>query len=355
MNKAIALPDRAADLSLRLLAWLNVLFLVVFLALLSAATGQARAETVACTGVDLMAGLERDDPTAAGTIRREADATLNGSGLLWTVEKPGVPASYLFGTMHLTDPRVTDLTPRAQAAFDAAGTVVIETTEVLDEAKMLASLMAEPDLMMFTDDTTLMSLLSPEDQKLVAEALDRRGIPPGSVAKMKPWMLSAALALPACELARKEGGAPMLDIKLARDAKAQGKTLEGLETVVSQMRAMASLPMDFHMKGLVETLKLGDRMDDVIETMIVLYENEDTGAFWPLFRAVLPAGEGDDAGYAEFEEAMITSRNQVMADNAAPILDRGGAFVAVGALHLPGPEGLVEKLRRAGYTVTAAR
>jgi uncharacterized protein YbaP (TraB family) len=72
-----------------------------------------------------------------------------------------------------------------------------------------------------------------------------------------------------------------------------------------------------------------------------------------LFRAVLPSGEGDDAGYAAFEEAMITGRNRTMADKAAPLLDRGSAFMAVGALHLPGPTGLIELFRTAGYTVTA--
>ena len=45
--------------------------------------------------------------------------------------------------MHMTDPRVTALTPPAQQAFDGAGTVVIETTEVLDQAKMMASIMAK--------------------------------------------------------------------------------------------------------------------------------------------------------------------------------------------------------------------
>ena len=45
----------------------------------------------------------------------------------------GQRPSYLFGTMHMTDPRVTALTPTAQKAFDGAGTVVIETTEVLDQ------------------------------------------------------------------------------------------------------------------------------------------------------------------------------------------------------------------------------
>jgi uncharacterized protein YbaP (TraB family) len=195
--------------------------------------------------------------------------------------------------------------------------------------------------------------MSPEDAAAVARALDERGIPAASVAKMKPWILSAMVALPACELARKAGGAPVLDLKLAQEAKAQGKSLEGLETVADQLRAMASLPMEFHMQGLVETLKLGDRIDDVIETMIVLYERGDTGMFWPLLRAVLPTATEDEAGYAAFEEAMINSRNRTMADHAGPILNRGNAFVAVGSLHLPGKDGLVELFRKAGYTVSA--
>ncbi len=42
-----------------------------------------------------------------------------------------------------------------------------------------------------------------------------------------------------------------------------------------------------------------------------------------------------------------------MCDGALPHLDKGGAFIAVGALHLPGKTGLVSLLREAGYTLTA--
>jgi uncharacterized protein len=129
--------------------------------------------------------------------------------------------------------------------------------------------------------------------------------------------------------------------------------VEGLETAESQLRAMASLPLAFHMKGLVDTLKLGDKVNDINETMILLYQRGETGMFWPLFRAAMPEEQNDAAGYAAFEETMITSRNKVMIDHAEPILARGNAFMAVGALHLPGPEGLVEDFRKAGYTVTA--
>lgn len=354
MKRVIAIADRAALVSLKLLVALNVLFFLSFLIFLLLAAGKAHAEIPVCTGVDMLSALQKDDPAGYRKITAEAAATLNGKGLLWKLEKPGEKPSFLFGTMHMTDPRVTALPPAAQTAYDAADIVVIETTEVLDKQKMMAALLKEPDLMMFTDDTTLSSLLSPDDAAVVNKALDARGIPPGSVAKMKPWLLSAMVALPVCEVARQAGGAPVLDVKLAEDAKALGKTVEGLETVAGQLRAMASLPLAFHMKGLVDTLKLGDRMNDVNETMILLYQRGDTGMFWPLFRVVLPGAEDDAAGYAAFEQTMITSRNKVMVDHALPILAKGNAFMAVGALHLPGPEGLVEDFRKAGYTVTPA-
>ncbi|TIU80729.1 MAG: polysaccharide biosynthesis protein GumN, partial [Mesorhizobium sp.] len=301
----------------------------------------------------LLAGLAKSDPAAFKKVETEAAAVPNGRGLVWKLEKPGEEPSYLFGTMHMTDARVTTLPAAAQKAYEGADTIIIETTDALDKAKMMAAMAAEPGLMMFTDNTTLSSLLSPEDAAVLNKGLDARGIPPLTVAKMKPWILSAMVALPACEVARQSAGAPVLDVKLAADAKASGKDVEGLETAVDQLRAMASLPLAYHMKGLVETLKLGDKVNDVNETMIVLYQRGEVGMFWPLFRTVLPDTADDQAGYAAFEQTMITSRNKVMVAHAMPILARGNAFMAVGALHLPGPDGLVEDFRKAGYSVTA--
>ena len=123
---------------------------------------------------------------------------------------------------------------------------------------------------------------------------------------------------------------------------------------MSQLEAMASLPMDFHIKGLVETLKLGDRIDDVIETMIVLYVNGDTGTFWPLFKSV-DAGRPGRRGRLCGLRADDDHRAQPGGWPSRQILSwpTGNAFIAVGALHLPGREGLIELFREAGYTVTA--
>lgn len=354
MKKAVALADRVSSLSLWLIALANVLFLLAFLATLVAMSGQAQAAAPVCTGQDMLQEMAASDPGALEKIRAEAARTPNGAGLLWKIEKEGAEPSFLFGTMHMTDPRVVTLPPDAQAAFDASATVVIETTDVLDQAKMMASFMENPELMMFTDKTTLPSLLSPDDKAMVDAALSRRGIPLASVIKMKPWVLSAMVALPACEMARKAAGEPVLDLNLATQAKAAGKELGGLETAKSQLEAMASLPLAFHVEGLVETLRLGDGIDDVIETMIGIYQSGDTGLFWPFFRAALPSGHDGESGYSAFEETMITARNGVMAREARPFLDKGRAFIAVGALHLPGDKGVIALLRNDGYTVTRA-
>jgi uncharacterized protein YbaP (TraB family) len=354
MTRLSALADRAALPVMRLAAAAHLVLLALFLASLVLVAGRAHAEAPACTGTNLLDSLAKDDPATLAKIKAEAAATQNGESILWKIEKHGIPASYLYGTMHVTDPRVTVLPDNARKAFDGSNTLVIETTDVLDEKAMLGSIMQTPELMMFTDSTTLTSLLSPEDKKVVDEALTERGIPPYSVSKMKPWVISAMVSLPACELARKAGGAPVLDVKLAEEAKAGGKTIAGLESARDQLEAMASLPLKFHLQGLVDTLKLGNKMDDVIETMVRIYQSGETGLFWPLFHAVLPQEDGGE-GYAAFEEKMITSRNKVMADHAAPLLDRGGVFMAVGALHLPGRDGVVSLLNKAGYAVTPVR
>jgi uncharacterized protein YbaP (TraB family) len=353
MKHTVALADRAAGLVLDLVAAANLVFVAAFVATLLMATRDASGQETTCTGKDLLAAMERDDPALLEQIRAEAASVENGQGMLWRIEKDGVEPSFVFGTMHMADPRVVALPAEAREAFDTATTVVIETTEVLDQAKMMAAVAAEPELMMFTDGTTLSSLLSEQDRETVEMALQERGIPFASVQKMKPWMIASLVALPACELARKAAGAPVLDVVLAQDAEAAGKRLEGLETIAEQLGAMASLPMEFHIEGLIETLKLGDRIDDVIETMVALYLEGETGTFWPFFRAVLPEGESSATGYVAFEETMITARNRTMADRSAPFIDAGGAFVAVGALHLPGPEGLVALLRDAGYAIEA--
>lgn len=336
---------------------LPIALLILLVAGLLMGTGRAGAsETSACNGVSLVKQLAASNPQKLAEVRARASGTRNGSGLLWKIEKSGIAPSYLFGTMHVTDPKVTRMPAAAQAAFDGAGTVVIETVEILDPAIAQAVLVQRPELTMFTDGTTLTSLLDEEEKQLIEAELSRRDIPFALVSHMKPWMISGLVALPACEMARKTRGVEFLDIKIAKTAKAQGKQLLGLESIGEQMAAMADLPMEFHIRGLIETIKLADLMPDIMATMTDLYLKGEIAQIMPLILAAGPQGaEQDVDGYAQFEERIVRMRNHVMAERAAPILDAGNAFIAVGALHLAGEEGVVALLQDAGYTVSPVR
>ncbi|MDF1610080.1 TraB/GumN family protein [Hoeflea sp. YIM 152468] len=331
---------------------LALLVLLVLGLIWGAGKAQAEEPPAACSGVSLVDKLAAVAPDKLAQARAAAAGVRNGRGLLWKVEKAGIEPSWLFGTMHVTDPRVTEMPGVARTAFENAGTVVIETIDILDPATAQAALMADPDLTMFTGDTTLTSFLDEGEAALVEAELARRGIPLALVSKMKPWMIAGLVALPACELARKAAGIDFLDVKLANTAKANGKQVLGLETIGEQIAAMADLPMDFHIRGLVETVRLADLMPDIMATMTGLYLDGEIAQIMPVILAAGPEETGDDAsGYADFEKRIVTMRNHVMAERATPILDQGDAFIAIGALHLPGDEGVVALLQDAGYSV----
>ena len=347
--------DRLADVGLWLLAAIHVLVALAFFLVLASLSPAHAQEPPVCGGNNLLAKYEKDDPVAFAKLRAEADAIPNGKAIFWKIEKEGQPASWLLGTMHVTDPRVLAMPAAARSAFAAAATVVIESDEIADEKKAGATMLTRPDPTMFTDGKSITDFLDKEDAEKLAEGLKNRGLSLTAVARMKPWMIASFVALPACEIARKTAGAAFLDQRLAKDALAQGKTLKGLETLIEQISALDSLPLEPQVQGLVQTLELGDTLQDVIETMSQLYLAGDTGMIMPMMRAAAAQTDEDAEAYADFEQRIIIDRNHTMAERAAPILAGGNVFMAVGALHLPGPEGVVELLRKQGFTLTAVK
>ena len=350
MHFAFRLRDVVAAIAL---AVPYLLLFALVCAMLFAPRLAHAATPVACEGKSLVQSLKTESPKRYAEAIAEGEAIPNGHGKLWRIEKAGTDPSFLFGTMHVTDPRVTELPAPAEKAFDGAKTVVIETIDILDPQKAQLALLGKPELTMFADGSSLDTLLDKDDLELVKSELDRRGIPLPLVARMKPWMIAGMIALPDCETVNKQAGVAFLDQKLAETAQAKGKTLKGLESIGEQLEAMNSLPMEFHVQGLVETIKLGDLMPDIMATMTDLYLKGDIAMIMPVITAASPENLDEEAeAYAQFEDRIIRMRNHVMAERAAPILAEGGAFIAVGALHLPGEEGVVALLRQSGYDVT---
>ncbi|MDA4845589.1 TraB/GumN family protein [Hoeflea poritis] len=335
---------------------LHLIFLLSFVAALLLATQRANAQDVACRGENLVEIMARDNPDRLAEIRQKAAATPNGDSLLWRIEHAGAEPSWLYGTMHATDPRVLEMSDAARSAFDGAQTIVVESSEITNLEGAMASLMTDPSLTMLGAGETLQSLLEEADLAEVETVLKQRGVPITFVSRMQPWMVFSLISVPECELVRRGKGISFLDKKLADDALEQGKSLKGLETLKEQLSVLSGLPLDVQARLLVDTATLGDLLEDVTATMTELYLDGQVGMIMPLVEATtIETDTADTGAYAEFEKNLVLKRNHTMAERVLPILDEGNAFVAVGALHLPGEEGLVALLRDRGYTVTAVR
>ncbi|MEX6508306.1 TraB/GumN family protein [Jiella sp. M17.18] len=331
------------------------LILACLLVGLVAARAEDKPADATCHGKNLVDALRADGKLAG--VEAKAKAVPNGAGKLFRIEKDGLPPSYIFGTMHLTDPRVLTLSGPAETAFDKAKTLVIETTDVLDQKKAMAALLLHPEILNLPDGKTLSDYLDAKEKAAVEAALKKRGIPFSTIQTLQPWFTSASFMLPACETERKQSGEPVLDVELAKRAKAAGKPVEGLETAEEQLSALAGIPLKTQADSLVATLQVENRMPDILETMISLYLKGDIAMIMPAIEAAVPNGGlivGTTEGDAAFEERVVTDRNVRMAERLQPILSKGGAFVAVGALHLPGEKGVVALLRKDGWTVTRA-
>lgn len=307
------------------------------------------------TGTSLVPRLLADG--RMGRIEAQAAATRHGEGRLWRIEREGTPPSFLFGTMHLSDPRVLKLSEPVKIAFEAAREVVIETLDVLDENAANFMVLAHPELMTLPAGKTLDDYLSAEGKRELEALLAKHGTPYASIMTLQPWFYSMGIMLPSCEMARAAAGARPLDVKLALDAKAAGKEVAGLEDALDQLRAMASMSMDLQTESLVALLKMEDQVPDLFETMTTFYLEGRIAAITPLSNVLTPIEDMPEAAqkaYEDFEKRIVVERNHRMAGRLAAHLAEGGAFVAVGALHLPGEEGLVELLSKDGYRLTRA-
>jgi uncharacterized protein YbaP (TraB family) len=322
------------------------------IALLVGIHGASAHAQPSCGGKNLLDELKGTE--AHARILARAAATENAEAVLWRLERPGIPPSYLFGTMHLTDERINTLSPALKTALAGSRRLLLEVdADELSTAGFLKAFARARPLFTFTDGRRLEQLLSGAEYRKTIDILERTGLPAQVAGIFKPWVATLMLALSECERRRSAEGKPPLDQRLAQTAQAQGIAVEGLETLDSQFRAMAEVPEVDQIEILRAGLRTYERVDDMIETMIQLYLKRQLAAMWPLQLALAKQVGTSPKAFDSAENSLIVARNLRMRDKALASLRHGGVMIAVGALHLPGKQGLVALLRAAGYTVSA--
>jgi uncharacterized protein YbaP (TraB family) len=251
---------------------------------------------------------------------------------------------YLYGTVHAGMASWYPLPAAVEDAFESSRVLAVEA-DVTDEKAMAKSQSAT----IYTPPANLKTHVPAADYARFKKLLPRYQIPEDVIIRVKPFMASTMLVFN--EWARL-GYTPNfgVDLYLITRAKDENKKLVELEGADEQIKLLDSMSDQ-------ETLELFRGTLDAIEGGLTGEQVTDLVKAWQ-------AGDPDGvlevarrynekiAGAATFEDRFIWSRHEGMLKKIVGYLDsRDRYFVAVGALHLAGPRGLVEQLRKRGYVV----
>jgi len=274
----------------------------------------------------------------AAITRAAADtATAKSHGLLWEVSRAGAEPAYLFGTIHSEDPGVLQLAQPVQQAFDASRTVVLEMLMDMD------AMMYSSTAMLMMDGRSLEDLIGPPLFRQTSMAMQSRGIPEAVLNRMKPWAAAVTLSMPAQETGQ------VLDVMLYRNALQQEKAVYGLETAREQLNLFESLSEEDQIALLKDAVENFSAIDAMHAELLAAYRQRDLDGLLAISEASMQ--QGDQRLADEFQQRLVVDRNHLMVDRMRQYLQQGKVFVAVGALHLPGEEGLLNLLEQQGYTV----
>jgi uncharacterized protein len=252
---------------------------------------------------------------------------------LFVLEASGGSPVYLFGTMH-TEP-VSSMPRIASDHFAQAGTVAFEADmEDLEPTKLLARAMLPAD-------QSLDKLVGPEVWQRLQQSLGST-IPPLALIRFRPWLVCTLI------LQKSMGAAPGgegMDLSLLKRSRAERKTVKFLETMDQQIEALEKL-MDAEM--LIELSKEIDQLSPIFTGMAEAYRAGDIAQL----EAITQLASQSGANAARMRD-LLGTRNE----RWIPFLEQlstqgGGGFIAFGAAHLTGDDGVVALLRRRGHKVT---
>lgn len=273
-----------------------------------------------------------------------AEAMPYADGVLWRVESAAGTPNYVFGTLHSSDERITSLPAAVSEVFAQTETLAIEV--VLDNAAILKLGKA----MLLPSDKRLDALLTSKQVAQLKDVAAHYHMPFTMVTRFKPWAAMIVFSLPPAEQLRTASGKKPLDEALRLQAEAAGKTVLGLETVDEQIETLDGMVEADQMLLLNSTLEQAVEIERMFAALREAYLARDLVAVYDLLNA---AKVDDSTGaVARFEQRLVIDRNRRMVDRMGELLQQGNAFVAVGALHLPGEQGILQLLADRGYRVT---
>lgn len=284
---------------------------------------------------------------ACGSSRKaipETQAELPNA-LLWEIISAELDRpSYLFGTIHIIPADMFLWPDHFQEAYESSDQVVMEIGELgMDPASMMELM---PRIMM-PDELSLEDLVSAEEYGRVKTYFENIGMPMMFMNKIKPFFPYMLVEIDFANIMQEN--MKSYEQEISAMALADEKTILGLETIDYQMSLFDSIPYTDQAMLLVQAIDekssdegVGDQDTDV---MFQTYVNQDLNG---LFDQVSET----EGPLAKYNHLFLDNRNLDWIPKIESMIRQHSSFIAVGAGHLPGENGVIRLLRAKGYTLT---
>jgi uncharacterized protein YbaP (TraB family) len=256
------------------------------------------------------------------------------NSLLWEISGNGLPHhAFLFGTMHVKDERAFDFSKSMVTAFDTCQTFAMEIALEPDIYKDIFKLMVADENYRIED------YLKPEEQQKIDNFLKKQfGFKLEYFKQIKPVFLYIIMSGTGMSVDNEH----FLDEHLFLKAKAAGKTVIGIETLEEQINALDGLSIREQLDLVLDAVESFGKNKKVEQKLLKYYQNQELNEIAKLIEA---------SSNEKVSRLLLTNRNYIMADRIANFIFKESTFIAIGAGHLPGNEGVIELLRQKGYTV----
>jgi uncharacterized protein YbaP (TraB family) len=260
---------------------------------------------------------------------------------LWKIS--GTSGSvYLVGSVHLLTKDFYPLSPAFESAFKESDLLVEEAdlAEMLSPAAQMQMLARG----MLPANTALDTVIAPETFALVVSRAKELGLPVEPLKRFKPWSLALMLSSLQWQKAGFDGELG-LDRHFYDQARADGKQVQGFETVEFQISRLDGIAMDQQERILADTL---NNLDSELSNLTTLVQAWKAGDAATIERLVLADVKQEPVLY----QRLLVDRNKSWLPEIEKFFTRDRpAFVVVGAAHLVGPDGLIALLTAKGYRV----
>jgi uncharacterized protein YbaP (TraB family) len=258
--------------------------------------------------------------------------------LFWSIEKQGEKLGYLLGTIHSEDPRVLDFSEALLAHLQSSEVFAMELVPDIPTLARLSEYMHYPE------GQSLEQVIGKERFNALSSALSGYQVPSAFIRSMKPWAAMMTLSTPP----------PMtgffMDLSLSLRASGSGLKVIGLETLEQQLSFLEDMPLEMQILLLDQAIAEFDQVEQVHDDMVRSYLSGDLQQIYELSLEQLKQAGETASDY--FLQRGIDDRNQRMLNSLLEHMPDKRVFAAVGALHLPGENGLLMLLRQQGYNLS---